>query len=163
VKDTGEDLGVLTEDAALLVEQTMEVDGSPRTITDPQPVDWAVKNGWYLLTPVGERMNVDPRLQLGTFVIVANQPNEDYCTVGGVSWLYTVDYRSGGPVATQRDMAVGQPVGNSIATGLTLIRLPTNKLIAVVTQADTTVRAMDVPAAPGAAGEARRVGWSEVY
>jgi len=163
VKDTGADLGVLTDDAALLVEQTMDVDDSPRTISDPQPVDWAVNNGWYLNTPVGERMNVDPRLQLGTFVIVANQPNEDYCTVGGVSWLYTVDYKSGGPVVTQRDMAVGEPVGNSIATGLTLIRLPTNKLIAVVTQADTTVRAMEVPAAPGVAGEARRVGWSELY
>jgi hypothetical protein len=74
-----------------------------------------------------------------------------------------VDYKSGGPVVTQRDMAVGEPVGNSIATGLTLIRLPTNKLIAVVTQADTTVRAMEVPAAPGVAGEARRVGWSEIY
>jgi type IV pilus assembly protein PilY1 len=163
VKDTRADLGVLTDDAALLVEQTMDVDDTPRTISDPQPVDWAVKNGWYLYTPVGERMNVDPRLQLGTFVIVANEPDEDYCTVGGVSWLYTVDYKSGAAVITQHDMAVGQPVGNSIATGLTLIRLPTNKLIAVVTQADTTVRAMDVPAAPGVAGEARRVGWSELY
>jgi hypothetical protein len=25
------------------------------------------------------------------------------------------------------------------------------------------VRAMDVPAAPGVAGDARRVGWSEIY
>jgi Tfp pilus tip-associated adhesin PilY1 len=108
-------------------------------------------------------MNVDPKLQLGTFVIVANQPIEDYCFNDGVSWLYAVDFKSGGPVATQRDMAVGQPVGNSIATGVTLIRLATNKLVAVVTQSDTTVRSLDVPVAPTAAAEARRVGWSELY
>jgi len=163
VKDTGEDLGVLTAAAAKLVEQTLDASVTPRTIPSPVAVDWSVKNGWFMNLPVGERVNVDPRLQLGSLVLVANEPTEDYCEVGGKSWLYTLDFRSGGPVVTEKAMEVGQPIGASIATGLTLIRLPTNKLIAIVTQADTTVRAMTVPVAPSAAVEARRVGWREIF
>jgi len=65
-------------------------------------------------------------------------------------------------VSTSQNRAVGFPVGSSIATGLTLVRLPNNKLVAIVTQADTTVKAMSVPVAPGAASGVRRVGWREI-
>jgi len=163
VKDTGQDLGVLTGQDANLVEQLLDVTDAPRRIPNPLPVDWSDGNGWYVETPVGERINVDPRLQLGSLVVLSNSPEDDECTVGGSSWLYALDYKTGGAVVTNRDMAVGQWVGAAIGTGLSLIRLPNKKLIAVVAMGDTSVRAMNVPVAPSAGREVRRVGWRELY
>jgi len=163
VKDKGIDLGVLTSTTAALTRQTLDTTVSPRTIPNPVAMDWSTKNGWYVNLPVGERMNVDPRLQLGTLAIIANVPDDDYCRVGGTSWLYSLDYKSGGAVAAQGTQAVGSPIGSSLATGLTMIRLPTNKLIAIVTQADTTVKAISVPVAPSATNQVRRVGWREIF
>ncbi len=161
VKDTGADIGVFAT-SGTLVEQTLDASASPRTIPNPVVVDWSTNNGWFLALPVGERVSVDLRLQLGTLVGLSNKPENDYCSVGGTSWLYAFDYKTGAAVSTSQNRAVGFPVGSSIATGLTLIRLPNNKLVAIVTQADTTVKAMSIPVAPGAAGAVRRVGWREI-
>ena len=166
VKDTGADLGVFSDPSeGNLVEQTLVYDTSttPRKIDSPQPVDWATRNGWYMELPVGERVNVDPRLQLGTLAVVANAPKDDYCTFGGKSWLYKLDFATGTAVNTATDEVVGSYISGSIATGLTLIRLPNKKLVALVTLADTTVQAMDLPIAPGAGTALRRVGWREIF
>jgi len=163
VKDSGEDLGVLGSPESGLVQQTLDVSAVPRRIPQPLPVDWVEDNGWYVETPVGERINVDPRLQLGSLVVLSNVPDGDECMVGGGSWLYALDYRTGGAVRTQRDMAVGQWVHSAIGTGLSLIRLPNRKLVAVVAMGDTSVRAMNVPVAPGGGADIRRVGWRELY
>jgi type IV pilus assembly protein PilY1 len=163
VKDSGKDLGILTGQDANLVEQTLDATVTPRKIPKPLPVNWAQRNGWYLKTPVGERFNVDPRLQLGTLAVLSNEVDDDECQVGGRSWLYALDYKSGTAVKSQKDLEVGQWVGASIGTGLSLIRLPSKKLVAVVGLGDATVRAMNVPVAPGAASEVRRVGWRELY
>ena len=113
--------------------------------------------------PVGERINVDLRLQLGTLVALSNEPSDDYCVTGGTSWLYAVNYETGAPVLSPSDKSVGFPVGNSLATGVTLIRLATNKLVAIVTQSNTAVKAMPVPVPPAAGASIRRVGWREIY
>ncbi|RPI15932.1 MAG: pyrrolo-quinoline quinone [Lysobacterales bacterium] len=162
VKDTGSDLGVLTEPGAELVAQALDTSVTPRTIPSTVAVDWQHDNGWYVTLPVGERVNVDLKLQLGTLAVVSNEPDDDYCTVGGRSWLYALDYRTGGAVAGQQAPYASFPIGQSIATGVTLVRLPTNKLVAIVTQSDTTIRAMSLPVAPGAAAQVRRVGWREI-
>jgi type IV pilus assembly protein PilY1 len=164
VKDTGADIGVLPT-GGTLVSQTLNSSVTPRRIDNPAspPVDWANKNGWYVTLPVGERVNVDPRLQLGTLVAISNDPNDDYCTIGGVSWLYAFDYASGAPVATSNNKAVGFSIGNSLSTGLTLIRTTTHKLVAIVTEADTTVQSMSVPVAAGSTGAVRRLGYREIY
>lgn len=162
VKDTGASLGDFTSVGANLVGQTLDASVSPRTIPNPAPVDWSAKNGWYLTLPVGERVNVDPRLQLGSLVAVSNTPREDYCTVGGTSLLYVLDYKTGAAVYSDSTMQVGFPVGSSLATGLTLVRLPNGQLIAIVTEADTTVRAMNVRVVSGIAGAVRRLGWREI-
>ena len=169
VKDKGtgtssDDIGVFTSAGADLVEQTLDKDTTPREIPDPLPVDWAAKNGWYLELPVGERVNVDPRLQLGTFVVVSNEPDKGYCKPGGgESWLYAVSYDSGAAVLSPSDKAVGFPVGKSLATGLTLIKTATNKLIALVTQSNAIVQSMPVPVPPAAGTAVRRVGWREIF
>ena len=90
VKDTGADLGLLPAAGAKLVAQTLNSASTPRTIASAAAVNWASGNGWYMSLPVGERMTIDPSLQLGTFVIASNVPDTNYCTVGGTSWLYAL-------------------------------------------------------------------------
>ena len=161
VKDTGGDLGVLTQSGAKLVSQTLNSAVTPRTIPSPLAVDWQLKNGWYVTLPVGERVNVDLRLQLGTVFVLSNEPNDDYCSVGGRSFLYQLGFKSGAAVIGG-DTAVGDLVANSIATALTMIRLPNQKLIALVTLADTTITPMQGKYEPGAGIGARRVSWREL-
>jgi Tfp pilus tip-associated adhesin PilY1 len=111
---------------------------------------------------LGEGVNVDARLRLGSLVVLSNSPEDDECTIGGRSRLRTPDFRTGGPLVTQRNMAVGQSVGASVGTGLSLTRLPNKRLVAVVAIADTSVGSLDVPVAPSAGREVRRVGWREL-
>ncbi|MEN9706051.1 MAG: hypothetical protein RLZZ393_1930, partial [Pseudomonadota bacterium] len=162
VKDSGTNLGSLRASAAGLVAQTLDATASPRTMPNPQPVDWATGNGWYVDLPLGERFSIDPRLQLGTLVMVSNTPKDDYCTVGGSSVFYSFDYKSGSPITGQLGKYVGWPVGNSVATGLTVVRLPTGKLAAIVNQADTNIRTLQPPTYAGNAISIRRVDWREV-
>ena len=162
VKDTGTDLGDLRATSAALVKQTLDSSVTPRTIPTPLPVDWSTKNGWYVDVPVGERFSIDPRLQLGTLVLVSNAPKDDYCVVGGSSYFYALDYKSGTSVTGQLGKYAGWQVGNSLATGLTLVRLPTGKLSAVVNQSDTSIRSMAPPTSTGAVSGATRVGWREI-
>ena len=162
VKDTGTDLGSFKVAGANLVAQTINSSVSPRTIDTPAVVDWASNNGWRVDIPLGERVNIDPRLQLGTLVLVSNAPKDDYCVVGGASFLYALDYRSGSAISGQAGKYVGWPVGNSIATGLTVVRLPTGKLAAIVNEADTTIRTIQPPTNAGAGTGVRRIGWREI-
>jgi type IV pilus assembly protein PilY1 len=155
VKDTGTDLGSFKASPAALVRQTMDSSVTPRTIPNPQPVDWAVNNGWYVDVPVGERFNIDPRLQLGTLVLVSNAPKDDYCTVGGSSYLYQFDYRSG------TSSIVGKPIANALATGLTVIELPGNKLVGEVNLV-SGLQAQDLINNAGGGAGVRRISWREI-
>ena len=53
--------------------------------------------------PLGERLNVDMKLQLGTLVAISNEPISDYCVPDGRSWLYALDYKTGAAVLGQHD------------------------------------------------------------
>jgi type IV pilus assembly protein PilY1 len=167
VKDTGTDLGVLSASSAKLVAQTLNSSTSPRTIASPAAVDWATDNGWYMNLPVGERINVDPSLQLGTFVIASNVPDTNYCTVGGTSWLYALNYSTGGPVSTAQSAGNGEQIvgtftGSALTVGLSLLQLPGGKVVALVSTSDTKVNAASIPVAPAAAVSPRRLGWREI-
>jgi type IV pilus assembly protein PilY1 len=162
VKDTGSYIGVLTASGSNLVEQTLDASVTPRTIPNPVAVDWATKNGWYLTLPVGERVNIDPRLQLGVLVVAANSPKSDYCVVGGTSWAYSLDFRTGGALSTSMGKAVGRSLGNATVVGLTIVKL-NNKLVQLFTMANTETKNRDdnPPPPPGTA--TRRVGWREIF
>ncbi|HQR25289.1 MAG TPA: hypothetical protein PK163_10920, partial [Steroidobacteraceae bacterium] len=159
VKDTGSDIGVFPT-SGTLVAQTLNTAVSPRTIPSPVAVDWSAKNGWYITLPVGERVNVDPRLQLGTLVVLSNYPDDNYCTIDGTSLLYALDYTSG--TAIKSDMAVGFPVGNALANAVTLVLLPTGKLVAIIPLSDATVSNEETPHKPGAGIGVKRIGWREL-
>ena len=163
VKDTGADLGILTTAAANLVPQTLATNVSPRTIPNPQPVDWYSKNGWYVTLPAGERINIDLKLQLGTLVALSSIPVDDYCSVSGTSYLYAFDYLSGTAITAQNGKYVGFEISSALGTGLTLVRLANGKLVAIVTKANATIEPDSVPAAPAGGTGVRRVGWREIY
>jgi type IV pilus assembly protein PilY1 len=162
VKDTGTDLGDLRATSAALVKQTLDSSLTPRTVPNPLPVDWGLKNGWYVDVPTGERFSIDPRLQLGSLILVSNAPKDDYCVVGGSSYFYAFDFKSGTSITGQLGKYVGWQVGNSLATGLTVVRLPTGKLAAIVNESDTTIRSMQPPTSTGTTTGAVRVSWREI-
>jgi Tfp pilus tip-associated adhesin PilY1 len=61
-------------------------------------------NGWVFDLPdSGERVNIDPKLQLGTLTFASNVPSNSACSIGGHSWLNFVDFRTGLAVATSPD------------------------------------------------------------
>jgi Tfp pilus tip-associated adhesin PilY1 len=125
-------------------------------------VNWASQNGWYLSIPLGERVTIEPRLQLGTVSFVANRPVDDYCALGGSSWLYALDYKSGGAITTQANNVAGIQVDSrTIGTGLTIVRLPNGLLVAIVNTPDGT-RTLPLPVDAAGAGTVRRVGYREI-
>jgi len=103
-----------------------------RTNANPLAVDLYDKNGWYVDLPTArERVNTDPVLVLGTLVVNTNVIDPSaICSVGGNSWINYFDYRTGAPVSTANGIS-SLPLGNSIATRPSIVKLPNNKVIAI--------------------------------
>lgn len=134
---------------------------SVRTSTNLS-VDFASNGGWYVdLLDAGERINTDPQLALGTLLFTANVPNVSACTIGGYSFLYYFNYKTGGPVATSTTNVVGSALGNTLATRPVYVKLPNNKVIAITQLSDGTKRP-DAPPISQNAGAVRRVSWREL-
>ncbi|MBV8379888.1 MAG: PQQ-binding-like beta-propeller repeat protein [Paucibacter sp.] len=78
-----------------------------RTIPNPQPVNLAINNGWYVDLPAtAERDNTDPLLVQGTLVVNTNVLNTtNICSMGGSSWQNYFDYSSGAAPATANNIA----------------------------------------------------------
>lgn len=152
-----------------LVEQTMATVGATgRTITNPQTVDWNTASGWFVnLLEAGERVNVDPKLQLGSLVVASNVPDEtgtSSCTVGGHSWLNVFDILTGAYVVNEQSNAsnlVSTRVGNALTVGLNLVRLPNGKLIAIASTSDNRHPPKE-PAVGSANLPVKRVMWREL-
>jgi len=163
-KDKGEDLGNLRDGD--LVEQTIElVDDDTRTIST-ETVDLDSKDGWYVdfnpddASP-GERVNIDPQLILGTLVVVTNVPGGDACDLGGESWIYFFDYKSGQYVSTSPGNAVATHLGNAITVGVVVFQLPDGTIKGIATDAKGNKQAVDIPIGSGAIN-ARRTSWREL-
>jgi type IV pilus assembly protein PilY1 len=161
VKDTNTNLGDLTAAGANLVAQTLDDSTSPRTTTDT-PVDWALNNGWFVATPVGERFTVDPGLQLGTLVVASNIPETDYCNPAGKSVLYQLSYKNGKVYTTSEFQA--QIVGNTQLQlgGSGNSSVSGGKIVIVSVLADGTTMTTDQLNGGGAAGTAVRINWREI-
>ena len=162
IKDSGTDLGDLQTLGTTLVEQTLDSSSSPSQIPNPKPVDWGTKNGWFVKLPLGERINVDLKLQVGSLVGVSNTPIDDYCYTGGTSTQYVLGYKDGTSISSQATKNVGTPVGSSLATGVAVIKLPTGKVVSIITEADTTVAAAALPVDAAMGLSLRRVSWKEL-
>jgi len=124
------------------------------------PVDWAVNDGWFFDLPSsGERNNTDPQLALGTLVFTTNIPGASVCSAGGTSFLYFVDYRTGGSVdGSGGYMALGLA---GLATRPVFAQLPSGEMKVLVRLADGTTPSRDVPIQPPK-GITRRISWREL-
>jgi type IV pilus assembly protein PilY1 len=100
-------------------------------------VDVSTKNGWRVDLPdTGERVNVDPKLQLGTLIVGSNIPANSACTSGGTSWLNFFDYKTGGYIQSSGSTMASVYVGNSLIVGIAIVRLPDDTTVAIVTTSD---------------------------
>jgi type IV pilus assembly protein PilY1 len=110
------------------VQQTLSVINANTRTTSTAPVDFSKQCGWFLdFNPAGaspgERVNVDPQLQLGVLALATNIPEKSVCTVGGSSFIYFLDYGTGRFVSTSLNGVAGTKIANSITVGLAITRV----------------------------------------
>jgi type IV pilus assembly protein PilY1 len=152
-------------DRTPLIQQTITaIDSTSRTVSSVNVVDWTNPSvrGWFIDLPdKGERVNVDPQLQLGTLVVGSNVPSTDTCVAGGTAWVNFFDYRTGGYVAGATANAVSQKITGSVVVGINVIQLPGGKVVAPVTPAGGPPITLEPPVAP-TNFEGKRVGWREL-
>jgi len=140
----------------------------PGSVTDTRTVklgtapNWSTEYGWRIDLPdAGERVNVDPQLQLGTLVIASNVPSSDTCTAGGYSYLNFIDYASGSYVPGAAGNMASLKIGSSLTVGLNVVMLPGGKVVTIVTTADNQQLTKDTPVPPSSF-TGRRVSWREL-
>lgn len=114
-----------------LVQQTVSGTGTTRNVSN-NPVDWTTKFGWYINFPnnppdQGERVVVEPQLYFGTLIVASVVPTASDCQPGGYSWLYQLDYRTGGnviPPSPPTPTPPGATKSVSPIVGVTVAKLP---------------------------------------
>ena len=122
--------------AQTLTDSTTGTGAGIRTATS-NAVALTSKNGWRVDLPdARERVNVDPKLQLGTLIVGSNIPLSSACTSGGTSYLNFLDYKTGAYIQSSGTTLAGVLVGNSLVVGISVVRLPNDKTIAIVTTSD---------------------------
>ncbi len=149
-----------------LVEQTLNDLGTTRTVS-ANAVDYGNKDGWFIdlnpsNTSPGERVNLDIQIASGTVVVVTNVPNNSACTVGGDSFLYSFDFRTGQAVDTSPGGKAGQKITGQISVGNIVIQLPDKSIKTIVTGATGDKTSFPVPRGSGKGG-ARRLSWREIF
>ena len=156
----------------VLVQQTLSnftgSSGEQLRTTSTNSVDWTNKSGWYVdLNPAnsspGERVNVDVQLQLGSLTVATNVPSDNACNVGGYSFLYNFDFRTGQYLQTAALNAVGARLtSNAMVAGMNTIRLQSGKIITIITDTAGGITSQETPTAVASSGTAKRVSWREL-
>jgi type IV pilus assembly protein PilY1 len=134
-----------------------------RTVSCPSATgNCTSTDGWFADFPDnGERVNVDPKLQLGTLVVATNIPLNTACTVGGSSFINFFDFATGGAVSTSPGGIVGMKLSSSLAVGLNVVRLPSGKTVVIATTSDAQQKTIDAPiGTPSPTG--KRISWREL-
>jgi type IV pilus assembly protein PilY1 len=161
-KDKDADYGAnLRTDPNLVVQTMTKINATDRGISS-NPVNWSTQDGWMVdFNPVadpspGERVNIDPRLVLGTVKVVTNIPSSGgSCAVGGSSRVYDFDFRTGSAIATAPGGVVGTSLGATIAVGMAIIQLPSGAIKDIITGADTSKTTVNVQINTAGAGVKR--------
>ncbi|MBK7687328.1 MAG: hypothetical protein IPJ25_16175 [Rhodocyclaceae bacterium] len=116
---------------------------------DTRTMDWDIYAGWYVSFPdSGERMNVDPKLVLGTLVFATNVPAASSCTVGGSAWVNFVDYSTGLNVDGADGASI--QITDSLVVGITVVKLQDGTFKAIATKSNYQQETLAVPVAPAA-------------
>lgn len=132
-----------------------------KQVASPRAVNFATDTGWYLDLGEGERANTDPTLALATLGFTTNVPESSACTVGGFSFRYFLDYRTGAPVSTSTGNVIGSKLGNALATRPVYVRLPNNTVVELTRTSDGVTITSNVPIGAGAS-TTRRTSWREL-
>ena len=144
-----------------LQAQTLTTSGSTRTLTN-YTVNLGTLNGWYVDLPsTGERINTDPVLALGVLTFTSNIPSSTICIPGGSSWIYFMNYATGGTMTNSIVPWSGMSLGNALASRPVLIQLPSGKVEALVRKSDATTQGLNVPTPPGGP-VGKRISWREI-
>ena len=117
--------------------------------------------GWYMDFDVknGERVNVDPKYQMGWWIVPTNIPDPNVCNIGGTSWLYFIDPW---PTQDRESEAVwAVSVGNALIVGINVIKLPNGKIATIATTSDAKYPVFGNPPTPSSAN-LRRISWREL-
>jgi type IV pilus assembly protein PilY1 len=171
IKDqlTGTGLGdARTETTCPLVQQSLTVIDTNTRSTSVLSVDLTTKCGWFLdFNPTGgntpgERVNVDPKLQLGVLAVATNIPDTSVCTVGGSSFLYFFDYATGRFVSTSTNNVVGNRIANALSVGVNTYQLPSGQVVSTVTTSDDQHPTFGNPSNNTIPGIGKRVMWREL-
>ena len=161
LKDDGSSTITGTTD---LIEQTASNVANNETRRDisSNPVEWSSKKGWFLNLPdTGERVTIEPQLYFGTLVFASTVPSISECQPGGYSWMYQLDYKTGGNVKP------GVPGGmkfTSPIVGQTVSKLPSGTpIIHVVTADGKKPDPIELQLGPNGGGTGpRRALWREL-
>jgi type IV pilus assembly protein PilY1 len=130
--------------------------------TEVGTVSGAATKGWVLdMTQNGERIIVDPTLQLGAIAFVSNVPSTDACSPGGDSYLTVLSYASGERIVSSTTPS-RMLLGNALGTGLQLVRTADGKLRAITQLASGEIDTRTVPTESGKILK-RRVSWRELF
>ncbi|OGB26408.1 MAG: hypothetical protein A3I66_00895 [Burkholderiales bacterium RIFCSPLOWO2_02_FULL_57_36] len=141
-----------------LVAQTHTTSGVTRTVTT-NTVNYSTDKGWYIDFTNGERIVTDSALAAGALIFTTNIPSTTACIPGGSSWLFALNYKSGGQIAGSS--WGGTSLGSALASRPVLVQLPNGSVKAITRLSDTTTVTTGIPTtSTPAAG--RRVSWREL-
>ena len=125
-------------------------------------VDYNTKKGWFIDLPDnGERSVTNPLLALGAIIFTSNIPSTDACAPGGSSWIYFLDYETGGFIAGSTVSWSGKSLGNALASEPVLITLEDGTKKILVKESDGGTSVLDTPFPPSTSGVSR-VSWREI-
>jgi type IV pilus assembly protein PilY1 len=145
-----------------LVQQTLSTLSPTTRTATANPVDFTVNKGWYVDLPdSGERINVDPVLQLGTLVFPSNVPTTDACVAGGYGWINFFDFRTGSFVPGATLNTASNRIAASLVVGINVVQLPGGAVKTIVTTADNQQITQETPVSPPAVS-GKRVSWREL-
>jgi len=159
--------GNLRNPANALVKQTITVVSSLTRSTSTNAVNWASSNGWYVdFNPAGdspgERVNVDPQLVLGDLIVATNVPaTGGGCAVGGDSFFYQFDYKTGQYTNSAPSGIVAMKLQGAEMVGISIYQTSTRNLGIVVVDSKSGIN-QEPPHPPSNNMTAKRAGWREV-
>ncbi|MBI1395078.1 MAG: PQQ-binding-like beta-propeller repeat protein [Betaproteobacteria bacterium] len=124
-------------------------------------VSFVDKSGWFFDLPdTGERVVTNPVLSGGVLAFTSNIPDgSDACNPGGSSWLYFVDYATGGTISGAT--SAGSKLGSFLSSRPVLIKLPSGEIVGLVRTSNASTVNKDLPSKPNST-TGRRVSWREV-
>ncbi|MDP2241102.1 MAG: PilC/PilY family type IV pilus protein [Burkholderiales bacterium] len=146
-----------------LIQQSL-ISGTTTRSATSNAVDWTspLVRGWYVNLPdPGERVSVDPQLQLGSLIVASNVPSTDTCTAGGYAWINTFDYKTGSYITSDSSNIASTKLSSSVVVGINVIQLPGGAVKAIVTTADNQQLSQETPVA-ATTFQGKRVSWREI-